>query len=85
MNENQNVTTSAQECEISCPQGCNPITAPKPNPQYCLICNNTGWVKPGTLADKSKVVEFETYEHGEPVFPLETIVMVKKLKSLVTV
>lgn len=43
--------------EIQCPNGCDPKTAPKPNPKFCAMCNNTGWVKPEDIPPKRVTTE----------------------------
>lgn len=48
---------SAIDVEIPCPNGCDPKTAPTPNPRFCPACNNTGWAKAGVMPEKSDGVE----------------------------
>lgn len=48
---------SVSELEIPCPNGCDPKTAPTPNPRFCLACNNTGWAKAGVMPEKTDEVE----------------------------
>lgn len=43
--------------EIQCPNGCDPKTAPNPNPKFCAMCNNTGWVKPEDIPPKRVTIE----------------------------
>lgn len=46
--------------EIPCPNKCDPKTAPNPNPRFCAMCNNTGWVKPENIPPQSDEAEVRT-------------------------